>query len=198
MLNTLLDINQIDGGTIRPEIVSFPINDLLRRLRDEFSYHAQARGLSLRVVSCGLSVESDPHLLEQIIRNLVSNALKYTKRGKVLLGCRRHSAGLTVEVWDTGIGVSVDELQSIFHEYYQVNNAARERSRLSSGWLIYSAIPSASIPHRATDRFSDLMWLFPQADLPPPQLGMTGMEQKKCRPVARSVVRFWSSRTTQK
>jgi two-component system, chemotaxis family, CheB/CheR fusion protein len=129
MLNTLLDINQIDGGTIRPEIVSFPINDLLRRLRDEFSYHAQARGLSLRVVSCGLSVESDPHLLEQIIRNLVSNALKYTKRGKVLLGCRRHSAGLTVEVWDTGIGVSVDELQSIFHEYYQVNNAARERSR---------------------------------------------------------------------
>jgi two-component system, chemotaxis family, CheB/CheR fusion protein len=129
MLNTLLDINQIDGGTIRPEIVSFPINDLLSRLRDEFSYHAQARGLSLSVVSCGLSVESDPHLLEQIVRNLLSNALKYTKHGKVLLGCRRHSAGLTVEVWDTGIGVSADELQSIFQEYYQVDNAARVRSR---------------------------------------------------------------------
>ncbi|WP_254065414.1 CheR family methyltransferase [Acidisoma sp. L85] len=129
MLNTLLDINQIDAGTVCPEIVTFPINDLLTRLRDEFSYHAQARGLSLSVVSCGLAVESDPHLLEQIIRNLLSNAIKYTKHGKVLLGCRRHATGLTVEVWDTGIGVSPGELQSIFQEYYQVDNAARERSR---------------------------------------------------------------------
>ena len=90
MLNTLLDINQIEAGTVRAEMVGFPINDLLDRLRDEFAYHAQAQGLVLRVVPCGLSIDSDPRLLEQMIRNLLSNALKYTKRGKVLLGCRRH------------------------------------------------------------------------------------------------------------
>ena len=86
MLNTLLDINQIEAGAVRAEPATFPINDLLGRLRDEFAYHAQARGLALRMVPCGLSIRSDPRLLEQMIRNLLSNALKYTNRGKVLLG----------------------------------------------------------------------------------------------------------------
>jgi two-component system CheB/CheR fusion protein len=82
MLNTLLDINQIEAGTVRAEIVDFPINDLLDRLKDEFTYHAQAKGLGLRVVPCSLSIDSDPRLLEQMIRNLLSNALKYTKRAR--------------------------------------------------------------------------------------------------------------------
>jgi two-component system CheB/CheR fusion protein len=129
MLNTLLDINQIEAGTVHAEMVSFPINDLLHRLADEFTYHAQAQGLALRVVSCGLSIRSDPRLLEQIIRNLLSNALKYTRRGKVLLGCRRHEGVLSIEVWDTGVGIPDEELQAIFEEYHQLDNAARERSR---------------------------------------------------------------------
>jgi two-component system, chemotaxis family, CheB/CheR fusion protein len=128
MLNTLLDINQIEAGTVHAEKVSFPINDLLVKLRDEFSYHAQARRLDLRVVSCGLSIYSDPRLLEQMLRNLVANALKYTKRGKVLLGCRRRHGMLSVEIWDTGIGIPDAELQAIFEEYHQVDNPARERS----------------------------------------------------------------------
>ena len=129
MLNTLLDINQIEAGTVRAEMVSFPINDLLDRLRDEFTYHAQAQGLALRVVSCGLSIHSDPRLLEQMIRNLLSNALKYTKHGKVLLGCRRREGMLSIEIWDTGVGIPDEELQAIFEEYHQLDNAARERSR---------------------------------------------------------------------
>ena len=129
MLNTLLDINQIEAGIVRAEMVSFPINDLLSRMRDEFTYHANASRLSLRVVPCSLSVHSDPRLLEQMIRNLLSNALKYTKRGKVLLGCRRHAGMLSIEVWDTGIGIRNEELQEIFEEFHQVDNAARERSR---------------------------------------------------------------------
>ena len=129
MLNTLLDINQIEAGTVRAEMVDFPINDLLERLRDEFTYHAQAQRLALRVVPCGLSIQSDPRLLEQMIRNLLSNALKYTKRGKVLLGCRRREGMLSIEVWDTGIGIPDEELQAIFEEYHQLDNAARERSR---------------------------------------------------------------------
>jgi two-component system, chemotaxis family, CheB/CheR fusion protein len=129
MLNTLLDINQIEAGTVHAELVSFPINELFDRLKDEFTYHAKAQRLAFSVVSCGLSIRSDPRLLEQMIRNLLSNALKYTKRGKVLLGCRRRAGMLSIEIWDTGIGIPDAELQAIFEEYHQLDNAARERSR---------------------------------------------------------------------
>ncbi len=129
MLNTLLDINQIEAGTVRAEVVSFPIGALLDRLRDEFDYHAQAHKLALRAVSCGLWITSDPRLLEQMIRNLLSNALKYTRRGKVLLGCRRREGMLSIEIWDTGVGIPEEEIHAIFEEYHQLDNAARERSR---------------------------------------------------------------------
>jgi len=127
MLNTLLDINQLEAGTVHPQFANFPINDLLERLRDEFTYHAGAQKLRLRAVGCSLSVYSDPRLLEQMLRNLLSNALKYTKRGKVLLGCRRQGGKLRIEVWDTGIGIAEQDLQTIFGEYHQLGNAARER-----------------------------------------------------------------------
>ena len=129
MLNTLLDINQIEAGNVTPDLVNFPINDLLERLRGEFTYHAQSQKLALRAVPCSLSITSDPRLLEQMIRNLISNALKYTKRGKVLIGCRRRAVKLSIEVWDTGVGIAQGELDAVFDEYHQLDNAARERSR---------------------------------------------------------------------
>jgi two-component system CheB/CheR fusion protein len=128
MLNALLDINQIEAGVVHPEIVDFAIDDLLDRLRAEFTYHAQAKGLAFHVVPCGLRILSDPRLLEQMIRNLLSNALKYTRQGKVLLGCRRRGGMVSIEILDTGIGIAAAELQSIFEEYHQIDNAARERS----------------------------------------------------------------------
>ena len=129
MLNTLLDINQIETGTVHPQIVDFPVNDLLRRLNDEFIYHAQAQKLDLRVVPSRLLVRSDQRLLEQMIRNLISNALKYTERGKVLVGCRRRSGTVSIEIWDTGVGIKTEEFKAIFEEYHQLDNAARERNR---------------------------------------------------------------------
>lgn len=129
MLNTLLDINQIDAGAVTAERVIFPINRLLDRMKDAFAYDARAQSLALRVVPCTLSIESDPRLLEQIISNIVSNALKYTSKGKVLLGCRRREGKLSIEIWDTGVGIPENELQLIFDEYHQVDNAARERGR---------------------------------------------------------------------
>jgi two-component system CheB/CheR fusion protein len=129
MLNTLLDINQLEAGTVHADMVSFPIDRLLDQLKEEFTYHAEAQKLSLRVIPCGLSIYSDARLLEQMIRNLLSNALKYTKRGKVLLGCRRHGSMLSIEIWDTGAGIPESELEAIFDEYHQLDNAARERSR---------------------------------------------------------------------
>ena len=92
------------------------------------TYHAQASGLTLRVMPCGLSIHSDPRLLEQMIRNLLSNALKYTPRGKVLVGCRRRGGQLRIEIWDTGIGIPASELSAIFEEYHQLDNPARQRS----------------------------------------------------------------------
>jgi two-component system CheB/CheR fusion protein len=129
MLNTLLDINQIEAGVVHPEIVTFPISDILDRLRDEFTYQAQAQNLTLDVVDCSLSIRSDPRLFEQMMRNLISNALKYTRRGRVLVGCRRREGLLSIEVWDTGIGIAEKNLDAIFDEYHQIDNDARERSR---------------------------------------------------------------------
>nr|WP_255528962.1 chemotaxis protein CheB [Roseomonas rosulenta] len=152
MLNTLLDINQIEAGTIRPEIVRFPVNDLLDRLRGEFSYHAEAQKLGFRVVPCGLVIESDPRLLEQILRNLLSNALKYTRHGKVLLGCRRQGGQLRIEVWDTGIGIPDSERQAVFDEYHQVDNPARERGRGLGLGLSIARRMSELLGHRITVR----------------------------------------------
>jgi two-component system CheB/CheR fusion protein len=127
MLNTLLDINQLEAGIVNPEIVVFPIDALFERLKTEFTYHAAAKNLDWRVVESGLCVRSDPRLLEQMIRNLLWNAVKYTPRGKILLGCRRRGDKLRLEVWDTGMGIPVEHLQAIFEEFHQVDNPARER-----------------------------------------------------------------------
>ena len=152
MLNGLLDINQIEAGTAHAEMADFPIKRLLDRLGDEFIYHAQAKRLALRVVPCGLSIHSDPRLLEQIIRNLLSNALKYTKHGKVLLGCRRRKGMLSIEIWDTGVGIPHEELQAIFEEYHQLDNAARERSRgLGLGLAIVQRLGNL-LGHRVSAR----------------------------------------------
>jgi two-component system, chemotaxis family, CheB/CheR fusion protein len=129
MLNTLLDINQLEAGIVRPEIVEFPINTVLDRLGTEFAYHATAKELAWRVVTSSLNVRSDPRLLEQTLRNLLANAVKYTEQGKILLGCRRRGDKLRIEVWDTGIGIPAGQLKAIFEEFHQLNNSARERNR---------------------------------------------------------------------
>jgi two-component system CheB/CheR fusion protein len=114
---------------VKAELSRFPVNDLLTHMRDEFTYHAHAKHLQLRVVPCSLVIETDRSLLEQMLRNLISNAIKYTRRGKILLGCRRLKDMVSIEILDTGIGIEEGQLHAIFDEYHQVDNAARERSR---------------------------------------------------------------------
>ncbi len=132
MLNTMLDINEIEAGVVRAEPVDFVIGDLIEHVRGEFIVQAQAQNLELCSVHSSRIVHSDPAIFEQMLRNLISNALKYTKRGKILLGCRRHGDVLRIEVWDTGIGIAASQLDAIFNEYHQVDNVARER-RLGLG-----------------------------------------------------------------
>lgn len=129
MLNALLDINQIDAGIVQPVLDTVPVQDILTKLGREFFYTAAAQGLKLRIASCGAHISVDARLLEQMLRNLLANALKYTPHGGVLLGCRRHGTMLRIEIWDSGIGIPAAKLQEIFEEYKQIDNAARERSR---------------------------------------------------------------------
>ena len=129
ILNTVLDINQIDAGIVHPKPESFAVADILDRLGQEFLYPARAKGLDLRIVTSKLPIFTDPRLLEQIIRNLLSNGLKYTSRGKVLVGCRRRGAKLRLEVWDTGIGIPADQIDEIFDEYRQLDVPAGNREQ---------------------------------------------------------------------
>ena len=129
MLDTLLDINQLEAGIVRREMVGFPINAVLEQLRTQFTFQAAARHLGWRVVPSSLRVHSDPHPLEQMIRNLLSNAVKYTNEGKILLGCPRRGDKVRIEVWDSGIGIPEEELEAIFGEFHQLDNPARERSK---------------------------------------------------------------------
>ncbi len=129
ILNSVLDINQIEAGMVEPQIVSFAIGDLLGRLFKEFYYPAQAAGLQLRVVPSSLAVRTDPRLFEQIVRNLLSNALKYTPSGKILVGCRRRGTKVRFEVWDTGIGIPENHIEDVFQEYLQLDAPAGTEDR---------------------------------------------------------------------
>jgi len=129
MLDTLLDINQIETGMVRATIGVVALDPLFARINADCACQAEAAGLRLIVVPCGLSVSTDAALLEQILRNLVSNAIKYTEIGRILLGGRRQGDIVRIEVWDTGLGIAEDQLDRIFEEYHQLDNPARERSR---------------------------------------------------------------------
>jgi two-component system, chemotaxis family, CheB/CheR fusion protein len=129
MLNSLLNINQLEVGVIHPEFADFPINDLLDRMTTEFAYQMESHGLEWRVIPSRLAVRSDPRLLEQMLRNLLSNAMKYTRKGGVLLGCRRRGDKLRIETWDTGLGIPQEQLPAIFQEFHQIDNPSREPSQ---------------------------------------------------------------------
>lgn len=125
----ILDISRLDAGSVKVDIQAFPVRDLFRRLYIRFAGDAENRGLSLRFCAAGKFVRSDPQLLERIVANLLQNALRYTQSGGVIVVARR--AGdhlLRIEVRDSGIGIPREQLKLIFEEFYQVNNAQRDRT----------------------------------------------------------------------
>ena len=121
LVNALLDISKLESGAIHPEITDFTVASLFDELRQEFTALALTKGLMLEVETCHDSVQSDPALVEQILRNLVSNAIKYTRRGRILLKCWHEPATVRLEVADTGIGIPADQVPFIFEEFYQVD-----------------------------------------------------------------------------
>jgi Na+/proline symporter/signal transduction histidine kinase len=140
ILAALLDISRLDSGAMRPEISPFPIDDLLRRLEVEFTPLAREKGLELIFVSSSLSVRSDRRLLRRLLQNLVSNAIKYTPAGRVLVGCRRRGGKLRIGVHDTGIGIPASKRQAIFHEFHRLDEGAKVARGLGLGLSIVERI----------------------------------------------------------
>jgi signal transduction histidine kinase/ActR/RegA family two-component response regulator len=129
LLNELLDISRFDAGTVKVQKSTFPVARLLDRLRNGFSAAARQKGLFFRVRRCSAVIESDPILLYRVMVNLLNNALRYTKSGGVLVGCRQRADGLWIEVWDTGIGIPKESFKDIFREFHQLANPQRDREQ---------------------------------------------------------------------
>ncbi len=130
LLDSLLDISKLDAGIVIPQIQWVDIDVMMRRLVQDFVPVAQRKYITLHVRCAGTMVQSDPVLLERILLNLLSNAIRYTRQyGTVLLACRRSGDDLRIEVRDNGIGIPEEEQQNIFREFVQLANSARDRSK---------------------------------------------------------------------
>jgi Na+/proline symporter/signal transduction histidine kinase len=136
ILGALLDISRLDAGAMKPSITSFRIGDLMRSLEIEFAPVARAKGLKLTFVPSSLPVESDRLMLRRLLQNLISNAIKYTPHGRVLIGCRRHGTALQICVYDTGVGVPILKRGEIFKEFHRLEQGARIARGLGLGLSI--------------------------------------------------------------
>jgi Na+/proline symporter/signal transduction histidine kinase/CheY-like chemotaxis protein len=140
IFGALLDISRLDTGAMKPEVVSFRIDEVFRQLEVEFTPLAQEKGLQLRFVPCSLAVQSDRRLLRRLLQNLVSNAIKYTPSGRVLVGCRRRRRHLRIDVYDTGLGVPASKKRAIFQEFHRLDQGAKVARGLGLGLSIVERI----------------------------------------------------------
>jgi CheY-like chemotaxis protein len=140
ILAAVLEISRLDVGTLNPDISAFRIDDVLAPLALDFAPVAQAKGIDLVFVACSLTVRSDRRLLRRLLQNLVSNAIKYTRSGRVLVGCRRRGARLRIDVHDTGIGIPPHQHRAVFLEFHRLEQGAREAGGLGLGLSIVECI----------------------------------------------------------
>ena len=163
ILTSLLDVNRLESGNLRPSVSEFSLNEIFEPLAGDFVAPVQERGLRLCIVRSELVVRSDRRMLAEMIRNLLSNAVRYTDRGRILLGCRRGGDNVRIEVWDSGIGITADQLPHIFREYYQGADGA-ERGGFGLGLAIVKRIGEVldhsidvrSIPGKGTRVFIEV------------------------------------------
>ena len=136
ILSALLDISRLDAGAMKAEVAPFRIDDILQALSVEFGPAALKKGLTLRVVHSGLTLASDRKLLRRVLQNFVSNAIKYTREGRVLMGCRRHGNMVRIEVHDTGPGIPESKFEMIFQEFQRLHTEGDGTSGLGLGLSI--------------------------------------------------------------
>jgi signal transduction histidine kinase len=141
LLADLLDISRLDQAAVRPDVAPYRLDELLGPLVSEFQSVAGATGLELRVRFADEAVMTDLRLMTRILRNLLSNACRYTERGGILLAARRRGERLSLEVWDTGRGIAADCLESIFLEFNQLDvGRAADRKGVGLGLAIVERI----------------------------------------------------------
>lgn len=121
LLDALLDVSRLDAGSYRPELAPFALADLFDSLRQQFAVVAEQRGLTLHVVPTTVAVRSDAQLLRRIVANFLSNALRYTRSGGVVLGARRDGKDIRIEVWDSGPGIATEQQARIFGEFQRID-----------------------------------------------------------------------------
>lgn len=126
LFNELLDVSKIDAGGVVPHAHDFTLQAMLDRLAADFAQEAAEKSLKFRLRPCAVRIQSDPLLLERILRNLVSNAIRHTEKGGVLICCRHRQSHLRIEVWDTGVGIADDQQARIFDEFVQLANPERD------------------------------------------------------------------------
>ena len=140
LLGALLNIGQLDAGQVKPRITTFQLSTLLERMDIEFGHQAREKGLDFRVVQSRYTVVSDRALLERVVSNLVANAIRYTERGSVLVGCRRLKGRVRLEVRDSGVGIAPEHCDAIFEEFYQVEHTRKRKGALGLGLSIAKRI----------------------------------------------------------
>ena len=159
LFDGLLDISKLDAGVVQPRFEVVSVDAIFDRLSQVFLPIAIERGIDFRLRSDGEWITSDPVLLEQVLANLVSNALRYTAHGGVLVAARKRSDDVSLEVWDTGRGIAVADLERIFDEFVQIDNRERDRRKglglglaiaRRSAALVNASLTVASRPDRGS------------------------------------------------
>jgi signal transduction histidine kinase len=194
LFKALLDISTLDAGALTPSINEFPVAKLLERVLAIFAGTAKEAGLDFRVVPNDAWVRSDLVLLEQILFNLVSNAVRYVASGGVLIGCRKRGRDLRIEIWDTGPGIPDDQREKIFSEFYRGNDPQPDRRGLGGGLglglaivdrlrrLLHHPIELSSDVGRGS-RFSVIVPMAPAtakaAEPPTPAVGVLNLAAEK-------------------
>lgn len=149
ILTALLEISRLDGGALKPELTSFRLDELMRQLQREFEPSAQEKGLKLVFVPTAVALRSDRRLLRRLLQNLISNAIKYTPNGKVLVGCRRRGNQVSIEVLDTGLGIPLSKQKTVFREFQRLDQGAKVARGLGLGLSIVERI-SRTLDHKLT------------------------------------------------
>src|SRR5690606_1313389 len=136
----VLDISRLDTGAMKPRLTSVPLKQLLERIQTDFEPIAREKNLKRVVMPTSLSVRSDPNLLRRLVQNLVSNAIKYTTSGRVLVGARRNGKHVVIQVMDSGIGIPASKFKTVFKEFARLDEGIRAAAGLGLGLSIVDRI----------------------------------------------------------